>query len=546
MGFAACIAAVAFLLALYAAGTGLSDSSELTKAGIIAAACGILSWGAADRLLALMAASVNAAVSRLEAATAGDLASPTPDAVATSLPELSHTLDELLEKVRSNIESANTLAMFDSVTALSNRLHFRNETETVLAGMSARSRAALYFVDLDNFKSVNDTLGHAAGDQLLIMIANRLRAIVPPMIKGSPSILGRLAGDEFTIFLPEVKNDAAAAEFGEQLLNALREPFSLHGQQVRVGASIGIALRPQHGAGLTDLMRAADVAMYQAKQKGRDRYEFYSDALAERLSERTKLDQELREAFAKKQFVYEFQPQILLADRRVVAVEALMRWHHPVDGMRQPWQFMRVAEESGLMADLSDWALESAAAAIGRWHRAGHSQRLAVNLSKRQFERGAIFQRASDAMERHAAPLDMLELEISDGLANEASEAIVRELAALREDGATISIDNFAKSPINITRLRALPVDRVKIDRSLIGEIAQSAESRAVMQAAVTMLHALGKETVAQGVETEEQIEVLRVMGCQAAQGYAIARPAGEASLHKFLSETAPATRKRA
>lgn len=543
MIFAACIAAVAFLLAIYATPDAVEDPTELRNAGIIALVCGILSWGAADRLLALISGSVNAAVNRLAAAAAGDLASPMPSEVGAALPGLSESMDSLFEQVRTNIDNANTLAMFDPVTALSNRLHFRSETDAILASLPAKTRSALFFIDLDNFKSVNDSLGHAAGDQLLIMIANRLRSIAATRSKGRAPVIGRLAGDEFTVFLPDPRGEKGAEEFATEILRALSEPFGIHGQTVCIGASIGVAMRSGSGAELADLMRAADVAMYHAKENGRGRFEFYSDALAERLDERTRLDKDLRQAFTLNQFGYEFQPQVRLHDRSLVAVEALMRWNHPVDGTKQPKSFMTAAEQSGLLAELADWSFESAAAIIGRWNRIGNHQRLAINLSKRQAESGDLYRRAMEALQRHEAPASMLEIEIADRLANDSGDALVKELALLRDAGATITIDNFAKSPINVARLRAMPVQRVKIDRILIREVATDHESRAVLQAAVSMLVALGKETIALGVESEAQLDVLRVMGCNAVQGYAIARPSNEAGLHRWIGDSAKARR---
>lgn len=546
-GFAFSIGAVAFLLASFSELTDPRDVWSFSNPLIIALACGVLAWGAADRLIAVVSASIDSAVLRLSEAAAGDLESPVPLPVEATMPDLSQSLGELFQQVRTNMEQVHSMALFDPVTALANRMHFRNETEALLASASSSRMDALFFIDLDNFKSVNDTLGHAAGDQLLIMIANRLRSIFPTSSSlGHSPIIGRLAGDEFTVFLPGAKSEAKVRETGATILRALSEAFSLCGQSVRVGASIGIALQPQHGRSLTELMRAADVAMYHSKENGKGQVQFYSDSLAENLASRTKLDSDLRDAFKLNQFGFEFQPQVLLADRTAVAAEALLRWHHPIDGIRTPDQFIRVAEETGLMAELSDWTLDQAAAVIGRWYRSGFRQRLAINMSKRQFERGSLFERASEALARHEAPIEMLEIEISDRLAYTTGDSVFADVQALREAGATISVDNFGSAPIDLRRLRLLPVDRVKIDRSMISDIAHCNESRAILQSSVTVLNSLGKETVAEGVEGQDQYDMLRVMGCKAAQGYGIARPGSEAALRNFMvpAETAPARRK--
>ncbi len=547
-GFAFSIGAVAFLLASFSELADPQDVWSFSNPLIIALACGVLAWGAADRLIAVVAASIDSAVLRLSEAAAGDLESPVPQYVEATMPDLSQSLGDLFLQVRTNMEQVNSMALFDPVTALANRMHFRNETETLLAAAPADRLDALFFIDLDNFKGVNDTLGHAAGDQLLIMIANRLRSIFPSSGNaGIPPVLGRLAGDEFTVFVPGVPSETKVRETGAIILRALNEPFSLCGQSVRVGASIGIALRPIHGHSLTELMRAADVAMYHSKENGKGQVQFYNDALAENLASRTKLDSDLRNAFKLNQFGFEFQPQVLLGDRNAVAAEALLRWYHPVDGIRTPDQFIRVAEETGLMAELSDWTLAQAAAVIGRWYRSGYRQRLAINMSKRQFERGSLYERATEALARHEAPIEMLEIEISDRLAYTTGDSVFAEVQALREAGATISVDNFGSAPIDLRRLRLLPVDRVKIDRTMIADITHCNESRAILQSSVTVLNSLGKETVAEGVESQEQFDMLRVMGCKAAQGYAIARPGSESALRNFMAPSeAPPTRRKA
>ncbi len=540
-GFAFSIGAVAFLLASFSELTDANDVWSLSNPLIIAIACGVLAWGAADRLIAVVSASIDSAVRRLAEAAAGDLDSPVPEPVEATMPDLSQSLGELFQQVRTNMEQVNSMALFDPVTALANRMHFRNETESLLASASSSRLDALFFIDLDNFKAVNDTLGHAAGDQLLVMIANRLRAIFPTGSVGAPSpVIGRLAGDEFTVFLPAATSEMRVRDIGATILRALSEPFTLCGQSIRVGASIGIALRPLHGQSLTDLMRAADVAMYYSKENGKGQVQFYNDRLAENLAARTKLDSDLRDAFKLNQFGFEFQPQVLLGDRSAVAAEALLRWYHPVDGIRTPDQFIRVAEETGLMAELSDWTLDQAASVIGRWYRSGFRQRLAINISKRQFERGSLFERATEALSRHEAPIDMLEIEISDRLAYTTGDSVFAEVQALREAGATISVDNFGSAPIDLRRLRLLPVDRVKIDRTMISDIIHCNESRAILQSSVTVLNSLGKETVAEGVETSDQFDMLRVMGCRAAQGYAIARPGSEAALRSFMVPAEP------
>jgi diguanylate cyclase len=548
--FALWIGLVAFVLSLFAMADFRIDTQTFANAGIIALCCGVLSWGTADRMIEMVAQSVNAAIARVAAAAAGDLNSPVPSEVGFALPNLPESLDRLFAQVRSNMEDANSMALFDPVTALANRVHFRTETVALLDAASPRQRAAMFFIDLDNFKAVNDTLGHAAGDQLLIMVANRLRVIVASIsarkISGAVApVLGRLAGDEFTLFVADIKGEASAEKIGQQMLDALMEPFTISGHQVQIGASIGIALRPEHGASLTELMRAADVAMYDAKAGGRGRFCFYTDALAEQLANRVQLDNELREALNSDQFGFEFQPQICLADNRIVTSEALVRWNHP-KGIRSPASFLRAAEDSGLIVEIGNWAIDAMAQTIANWRDGGVEHRLSANISARQFERGSFFEQAKAAFIRHNAPLSMLEIEISEQLIMESGETLVRELEAFRAAGTIIVIDNFGTGYSNLSRLRTLPFDRVKLDRTLISDIDRDEVARNVLQSVVALVHSLNREVVAEGVESQAQLDVLKLIGCDAAQGFVIAKPMSEQLLKDWSTITRIASKRRA
>ncbi len=420
--------------------------------------------------------------------------------------------------------------MFDPVTGLPNRTHFRRGAERLLTDMPADQRAALLFVDLDRFKSVNDTLGHAVGDMLLAMVANRLRAVAERFTatdQASP-LLGRLAGDEFTLFLPELADKAAAERIARGVLFALSESFELADHDVAIGASIGIAWRPEHGATLTELMRAADAAMYEAKARGRGRVELFSDRLASELAERAQLEADLREAIDRRQFTLAFQPQVAIATGQIVAAEALLRWQHPRLGLTLPGSFIKRAEETGLIVEIGEWVIETIAETIARWGRMGIEQRLAINISARQLDQAQFFHQLRAAMHAASAPARLLELEITETLAMHCGEETLAAITALREDGAKIAIDDFGTGYSNLARLSALPVDRVKLDRSLIEPITERPQARAIVQAMIGLIHGLGCEAVAEGIETLDQAEMLRVIGCDVIQGYAIARPMPE------------------
>jgi diguanylate cyclase (GGDEF)-like protein len=532
IAFAACIGATAFILALLATAGAGYESFEISRSIIVALICGVMSWASAERSIAGVAESVDAASVRIVAAAQGDLTSPTPPEVARTLPEISVALDSLFRQVRVNIDSVHALAMFDPVTSLANRTNFRREADRILRSLPAETECALFFLDLDNFKAVNDTYGHAQGDQLLGMVANRLRVIadaesVSSVTMNAP-LVGRLAGDEFTILISNVAGVAGATRVARGLLAVMTEPFELAGHTLDVGASIGVVMRPAAGRSLTALMRAADVAMYHAKASGRAQFQFYSDALAARLADRKQLDNDLRLAVERDELTFALQPQVSLTDGSIIAAEALLRWNHPVDGMRTPETFIAAAEESGIIFDVGDWSIDTVGRIAAEWAEAGRPYRLALNLSSRQVNRANFFPRLHKAIQHHGISLEMLEFEISESLAMSCGEAALAEVAKLREGGARVALDDFGSGYSSLTRLSHLPIDRVKIDGTLIADIATHADARTIVQSIIGLAHGLGFEVVAEGVETHDQLEVLRVMGCDAAQGFAIAHPMSE------------------
>jgi diguanylate cyclase (GGDEF)-like protein len=533
VAFATCAGMTVFLLALLAMARGASDD-RFAGALLAALACGGLTWLASRRAFAGVADAVDRLAARLSDAADGDLVSPTPEPVRESLPHLSAALESLLAQVRSNLDSVHALALFDPVTALPNRLHFRREAERLIGDSGDDAQAALLFIDLDRFKAVNDSFGHAVGDQLLLMVANRLRHVLGDKGDGDSSIVARLAGDEFTFFSAGT-GAAEAARCGRRVLAALSEPFDLSGVRVELGASVGIALYPDHGRDLAALMRAADIAMYQAKAEGRGRQILFSPELAAQLDGRLSLDRELRDAVDKGEFALHFQPLSPSQGGGAAAVEALLRWEHPVRGTRMPAEFIAAAEESGLMIDIGDWVIDAAAATLGRWTRAGRQMRIAINVSPRQIEQPGFFAKLRHVLASHDAPLDLFELEISETTAMQCSPAVLAGFADLRADGVTVAIDDFGTGYSNLARLKDVPVDRVKLDRSLTHDVAESAEARILVHSVVGLVHALGYAAVAEGVEGRYQSEVLRAIGCDLLQGYAIAPPMPEGDLLAWI-----------
>ena len=522
----------------------ITSLNEKIIASIVAGAfCLLVSYIASERPNSQSARALSALGDRLLAVEQGDLTSPTPRIVRESMPKLATAVDSLFAEVRASIENAHALGMYDPVTSLPNRLHFRAEADKLLASRPERTMAAMLFVDLDRFKNVNDSLGHARGDQLLIMVANRLRVVVTAEVgevQSARPLLARLAGDEFTIFFPEIESVSDAERVARRIALAISEPFELHGHSIDIGASVGVALSPDHGTAIEGLMRAADIAMYQAKNNGGGRYCLFSEELAEEHQRKVDTEAALSEAVQRGEFVLALQPQLSLATGEICGAEALLRWNHPREGMRLPGTFIPVAEQTGIIAEIGEWVIAEAASMLAEWQSQGVQRRLAFNVSPRQLDRADFFQRLRSTFGDAGVPLTLVELEFTESAAMECSETVLAEIAALRRDGATIAIDDFGTGYSNLARLRAMPLDRVKLDPSLIADIETSEKARVVVQAVVQLIKGVGAEIVAEAVESVGQADILRAMGCDTVQGFVFAHPMFE---EEYLDWTSNADR---
>ena len=381
----------------------------------------------------------------------------------------------------------------------------------------------MLFVDLDRFKMVNDSLGHARGDQLLIMVANRLRVVVNAEFTGNARtrpLLARLAGDEFTMFFPEIASSDEIERVARRVVLAISEPFELCSHSVDIGASIGVAISPDHGTSIELLMRAADIAMYRAKSNGGGQHCLFDAKLAAEHQEKVETEKALTEAVQRGEFVLAFQPQMSLVTGEVVGAEALLRWNHPRDGLRMPDSFIPIAEKTGVIAEIGDWVADrgrigrsatgAATASPAGWRSTSARARSTAPISSPSFAR------PSPTLKCRCR---MIELEFTESAAMEVSEAVLAEIAALRDDGATIAIDDFGTGYSNLARLRAMPLDRVKLDPSLIADIDTSEKARVVVQAVIQLIKGVGCEVVAEAVETVAQADILRAMGCDTVQG---------------------------
>ncbi|HYU94619.1 MAG TPA: EAL domain-containing protein [Sphingomicrobium sp.] len=499
--------------------------------------CLMISYIASERPNSESARALAALRDRLMAVEEGDLVSPAPPSVRQAMPKLAQAVDTLFAEVRASIENAHALGMYDPVTSLPNRLHFRSEADKML-GEAGGKTSAMMFVDLDRFKSVNDSLGHARGDQLLIMVANRLRVVVNAEFTGSARnrpLLARLAGDEFTMFFPEVEDVAEIERLARRVVLAISEPFELSSHSVDIGASIGVALSPDHGVTIESLMRAADIAMYRAKSMGGGQHCLFNDDLAAEHQRKVDTEKALTEAVQRGEFVLAYQPQMSLQTGEIAGAEALLRWNHPRDGLRGPNSFIPVAERTGLIAEIGDWVLAEVAAALGGWNRGGAARRLAFNVSPRQLDRPDFFGRLRQAFADTHVPLSLVELEFTESAAMEVSETVLAEIGALRGDGATISIDDFGTGYSNLARLRAMPLDRVKLDPSLIADIETCEKARVIVQAVIQLIKGVECEIVAEAVETAAQADILRAMGCDTVQGYVFAPPMFESEFLDWI-----------
>ena len=507
----------------------LTRFDEKIVASLVAGVfCLMISYIASERPNSESARALSALADRLMAVEDGDLISPAPPALRETMPKLATAVDTLFAEVRASIENAHALGMYDPVTSLPNRLHFRSEADKLLGEVPEGGLAAMLFVDLDRFKNVNDSLGHARGDQLLIMVANRLRVVVTAEVGETIAkrpLLARLAGDEFTIFFPQIDSADDIERVARRIALAIAEPFELYGHSIDIGASIGVSLTPDHGSTVESLMRAADIAMYRAKSRGGGQHCLFNSELAAEHQSKIEIEKALTEALQHGGFRLALQPQLSLTTGEVVGAEALLRWDHPSEGLKMPDTFIPVAEQTGLVSEIGDWVAAEVAMILSAWQRDGIAHRIAFNVSPRQLDRADFFPRLRQIFAEQKVPLSLIELEFTESAVMEVSQQILDEIGLLREGGARIAIDDFGTGYSNLARLRSMPVDRVKLDPSLICDIERSEQARVVVQAVVQLINGVGCEIVAEAVENSAQADILRAMGCQIVQGFVFAEP---------------------
>ncbi len=442
-------------------------------------------------------------------------------------------LAEVTDLTESKRASATIrrMADYDSLTALPNRALFdRSVEQAVLTAREQQAELGILMIDLDRFKFVNDTLGHASGDRLLKTIARRLQDYLP-----SQRTLARFAGDEFLVLIEGQRSDELPA-LTLELLNMLREPISHDGHELIISASIGMSIFPQHGGDAETLVQRAGTALTLAKALGGNAFEIYDPQGAQPAPDRLAIEVEARHAIERDELQVYYQPQIDFATGRIVAFEALVRWQHPQRGLISPNEFVPVLEESGLIVEMDQWVLRNACQQMHEWHQAGLTDaRLAVNVSAREFLDASLAERIRTTLEETGFCQSCLDIEVTETTATLNMDASVRSLTALRELGVGTALDDFGIGHSSLARLKQFPVDTLKIDRSFIATMQESAHDLAIVAGVVALGHALDLTVVAEGIETEEQSRLLAELGCDVAQGYFYSRPIDAASTEAML-----------
>jgi diguanylate cyclase (GGDEF)-like protein len=491
----------------------------------------------------LLIASISLPVRRLTAATrllaSGDRTVRAPRGGSAEIDELAGSFNtmadrisqaeadlraqqaELERHVAERTQQLHHLAHHDPLTQLPNRRQLAGR----LAGALARARqtgrrVALLFVDMDNFKSLNDTLGHNFGDKVLQGIAERLQAAA-----GANSLVARLGGDEFTLLIEELRTVEEAERRAAALVATLQQPLTIEGRALATTASVGASLFPDHADDPEGLLRAADVALFRAKELGRNRYALYRAALYDAAAQRFRLEQALRQAVEAGELLLMFQPEVALGGCEVTALEALLRWRKPGGRIATATEFIHIAEKSGLIHELTGWVLRSATSTVAAWRAAGWSDaRVAINVSPPQFFESDFVSHIASALESAGLPASALELELTETVLQTGS-ATIDALRRLRELGVSIALDDFGIGYSSLTSLEQLPINRVKLDRMLVEGVDSNPRSAAIVRSIVTLCHGLGLQVVAEGVERPTQLEFLAHCGPLAVQGYLLAKP---------------------
>ena len=452
-----------------------------------------------------------------------------------------NTANQLLASIERNThlrhEAENSLlrmAQYDFLTGLPNRQQLQQQLDKILvdAGRLQR-RVAVICVGLDDFKGINEQFSYQAGDQLLLALADRLRAH-----SGRLGALARLGGDQFALVQADIEQPYEAAELAQSILDDLEAPFALDHQEIRLRATIGITLFPEDGDSTEKLLQKAEQTMTLAKSRSRNRYQFYIASVDSEMRRRRELEKDLREALPRNQLYLVYQPQISYRDQRVVGVEALIRWQHPELGMVPPDQFIPLAEQNGNIIAIGEWVLDQACRQLREWHDQGFSElRMAVNLSTVQLHHSELPRVVNNLLQVYRLPPRSLELEVTEtGLMEDISTA-AQHLLSLRRSGALIAIDDFGTGYSSLSYLKSLPLDKIKIDKSFVQDLLDDDDDATIVRAIIQLGKSLGMQVIAEGVETAEQEAYIIAQGCHEGQGYLYSKPLPARELTAFLKQ---------
>ncbi|UZE94608.1 putative bifunctional diguanylate cyclase/phosphodiesterase [Alkalimarinus alittae] len=425
------------------------------------------------------------------------------------------------------------LALFDVLTGLANRRLFIDRMgQSIAASQRRQNIAALLFLDLDQFKRINDTLGHDAGDELLLIVAERLKSCVR-----AQDTVARLGGDEFTILLNDINDIQSISHIANQILKELKEPIMLGKHEVIISTSIGITLTPNDSQEVDSLMKNADLALYQAKERGRDCYYFFTEELNTKALKLLHIEQELRHALQMDEFSLVYQPQVCLKTGSISSIEALIRWNHPERGLVAPDEFISIAEETGLIVQIGEWVLKNACMQTQMLQQlTGQSIKVAVNLSSRQFSDPNLEQVIADVIEETDLNPKYLEIEVTESMLMNNIDKVIEQLNRIKSTGSTITIDDFGSGYSSLSYLKRLPVDILKVDREFVRDIPEDLNDMEITSAIIAIAHKLNLKVIAEGVENIDQRDFLVINKCDYAQGYYFSKPLTFEDLYRFFT----------
>ena len=439
-----------------------------------------------------------------------------------------------ITEIKHSQNKLNELVNHDPLTGLPNRRLLNELLEhSIKRAERDHHKIALLFIDLDRFKAVNDSLGHQVGDQLLLQAAKRISVSMR-----DSDVVARLGGDEFVVMMDVISNPSDAAIVAKKIIHALQIEFNIDGNEIYISASIGIAVFPKDSENVEGLIKAADIAMYQVKNKGKNSHCFYSDDLSKNAVERFNLESQLRHALERNQFEVYYQPQVSLITGKIIGAEALIRWNHPKLGLVSPAKFIPLAEETGLIVQIGEWVLRQSALQIKQWHQDGHSiQWISVNVSGVQIMRSNFADTVYGILMETDCNPHMLELEITESTVMQNTEYVIETFNRIKQLGLRLAIDDFGTGYSSLSNLKRLPLDKIKIDQSFVRDLPADLDDAAIANAIYAMAQSLGFSVIAEGVETHAQADFLSAMGCEEGQGYLYSEPVTMAKFEKLLAK---------